>query len=292
MKGIILAGGLGTRLYPITKSISKQLLPIYDKPMIYYPLSVLMLTGLQEIMIISTERDIPAYRQLLSDGSQLGMRFVYKVQDKPRGLAESFILGKEFIGNDSVCLVLGDNIFFGRGFSEKLQNAAGLEQGAVIFGYHLQNPKEFGVVEFDTNGNVLSIEEKPEHPKSNYAIPGLYFYDNQVISISENLKPSSRGELEITDVNREYMARRQLKVELLGRGMAWLDTGTCAGLIQAATFVETVQNRQGMYIACIEEIAYRKGFINKKQALELADSMSKTEYGKYLRNIVEELNLP
>ena len=291
MKGIILAGGLGTRLYPITKSISKQLLPIYDKPMIYYPLSVLMLTGLKEIMIISTERDIPAYRELLGDGSQLGMRLVYKVQDKPRGLAEAFILGKEFIGKDSVCLVLGDNIFFGRGFSEKLENAASLEQGAVIFGYHLQNPKEFGVVEFDADGNVLSIEEKPEHPKSNYAIPGLYFYDNQVVSISENLKPSARGELEITDVNREYMARRQLKVELLGRGMAWLDTGTCAGLIQAATFVETVQNRQGMYIACIEEIAYRKGFINKKQALTLADAMSKTEYGKYLRNIVEELDL-
>lgn len=292
MKGIILAGGLGTRLYPITKSVSKQLLPIYDKPMIYYPLSVLMLTGLREIMIISTERDIPAYRELLEDGSQLGMRFEYKVQEKPRGLAEAFILGKEFIGNDGVCLVLGDNVFFGRGFSEKLQNAASLEKGAVIFGYHLQNPGEFGVVEFDTDGNVLSIEEKPEHPKSNYAIPGLYFYDNQVISISEKLKPSARGELEITDVNREYMARRQLKVELLGRGMAWLDTGTCTGLIQAATFVETVQNRQGMYIACIEEIAYRKGFINKKQALELADSMSKTEYGKYLKNTVEELDLP
>lgn len=289
MKGIILAGGLGTRLYPITKAVSKQLLPIYDKPMVYYPLSVLMLTGLREVLIISTPRDVPAYRELLGDGSQLGMRFEYMVQQAPRGLAEAFILGKEFIGGDSVCLVLGDNIFFGRGFSEKLRHAAGLSLGAVIFGYHLQNPREFGVVEFDSAGNAISIEEKPEHPKSSYAIPGLYYYDNQVVSIAESLTPSARGELEITDVNREYMRRGQLRVELLGRGMAWLDTGTCAGLIQAATFVETVQNRQGMYIACIEEIAYRQGFIGREQALALAKDMEKTEYGKYLRNIIEEL---
>ena len=290
MKGIILAGGLGTRLYPITKSISKQLLPIYDKPMIYYPLSVLMLAGIRDVLLISTPRDIPAYQELFGDGSSLGMHFEYKVQDKPRGLADAFILGKHFIGSDSVCLVLGDNIFFGHGFTGKLKSAvANTTAGATIFGYHLLNPKEFGVVEFDDDGNVISIEEKPESPKSNYAIPGLYFYDNQVISIAENLKPSPRGELEITDVNREYMRNGQLRVELLGRGMAWLDTGTCAGLIQAAIFVETVQSRQGMYIACIEEIAYRNGFINRDQALVLAHSMDKTEYGRHLINIIEEL---
>lgn len=289
MKGIILAGGLGTRLFPITKAISKQLLPIYDKPMIYYPLSTLMLAKIREVLIISTPRDIPAYKELLGDGSQLGMRFIYKVQDKPRGLADAFILGKEFIGIDSVCLVLGDNIFYGHGFTGTLENALrNTTEGATIFGYHLNNPTEFGVVEFDDKWNVISIEEKPEHTKSNYAIPGLYFYDNQVISISENLKPSPRGELEITDVNKEYMQRGQLKVELFGRGMAWLDTGTCEGLIQAASFVETVQKRQGMYIACIEEIAYKNGFINRDQVLALAHTMEKTEYGKYLYNVIEE----
>lgn len=288
MKGIILAGGLGTRLYPITKVVSKQLLPIYDKPMIYYPLSVLMLTGIREVLIISTERDLPLYEELLGDGARLGMKFEYCVQEKPRGLAEAFILGKNFIGQDSVCLILGDNVFYGAGFTEKLMQAKKLTTGALIFGYHLNNPKEFGVVEFDGAGNVLSIEEKPQNPKSNYAIPGLYFYDNQVISISENLKPSPRGELEITDVNKEYMNRHELKVELLKRGMAWLDTGTCAGLNQASLFVETVQKRQGMYIACIEEIAYRNGFIGKQKVLALADELSKTEYGVYIRSIIEE----
>lgn len=288
MKGVILAGGLGTRLYPITRVVSKQLLPIYDKPMIYYPLSVLMLAGISEILVISTERDLPLYRELLGDGSKLGLRLDYCVQEKPRGLAEAFILGKRFIGRDSVCLILGDNIFYSAGFSDILKQAVQLKTGALIFGYHLNNPREFGVVEFDAAGNVLSIEEKPQIPKSNYAIPGLYFYDNQVITIAENLQPSGRGELEITDVNKEYVRRGQLRVELLGRGTAWLDTGTCAGLIQAAIFVETIQKRQGMYIACIEEIAYRSGFIGKQQAAALADELGRTEYGAYIRSVIEE----
>jgi glucose-1-phosphate thymidylyltransferase len=288
MKGIILAGGLGTRLYPITKTISKQLLPIYDKPMIYYPLSVLMLAGISEVLVISTQRDIPMYQDLLGDGSRLGMRFEYCVQTKPRGLAEAFILGKEFIGNDSVCLILGDNVFFGTNFSARLKHAIELKSGALIYGYRVNNPRDYGVVEFDNARNVISIEEKPQNPMSNYAIPGLYFYDNQVISIAELLQPSARGELEITDINLEYMRRGMLKVELLGRGMAWLDTGTCLGLINAAIFVETIQARQGMYIACIEEIAYHNGFISRQQVLEVAQELSKTEYGAYLRNIAED----
>jgi glucose-1-phosphate thymidylyltransferase len=287
MKGIILAGGSGTRLYPVTKSVSKQILPIYDKPMIYYPLSVLMLAGVRDILIISTPRDINSFKELFRDGSKLGLNLQYAVQDEPRGLAEAFIIGEDFIEKDKVALVLGDNIFFGYGFTERLEKAVAREE-ATIFGYHVSNPKDFGVVEFDENNNVVSIEEKPQRPKSNYAVPGLYFYDNDVIEIAKNIRPSARGELEITSVNNEYLKRSKLKVELLGRGMAWLDTGTHRGLLNAANFVEAVQTRQGLYVACIEEIAYRKGYISREQLISLVKPLSKVEYGKYLLNIANE----
>lgn len=289
MKGIILAGGSGTRLYPITRSVSKQLLPIYDKPMIYYPLSVLMLAGIREILIISTERDISSFEELLGNGSDYGLSLSYKIQKEPNGLAEAFIIGEEFIGNDNVCLILGDNIFYGGYFSRSLQNAAKLEEGAVIFGYSVPNPTAFGVVEFDSDRNVVSIEEKPKEPKSDYAVPGLYFYDNSVIEIAKNIKPSDRGELEITAVNNEYLRRGKLKVELLGRGMAWLDTGTHEGLLEASNFVSIIQKRQGSYVSSIEEIAYRKGYISKEKLIELAQPMMKTEYGKYLIRVAKEV---
>lgn len=284
MRGIILAGGSGTRLYPITKSISKQALPIYDKPMIYYPLSVLMLAGITDILIISTPRDITVFQELLQDGKQLGVNIQYKVQDHPNGLAEAFIIGEEFIGDDKVALVLGDNIFHGYGFTERLQKAVEREE-ATIFGYHVSDPSSFGVVEFDKEFNVLSIEEKPKQPKSNYAVPGLYFYDNDVIEIAKNIKPSPRGELEITDINNEYLRRGKLKVELFGRGMAWLDTGTHRGLLDAANYVDAIQTRQGLYVSCIEEIAYRKGYISKEELLTLAQPLLKTDYGQYLLKI-------
>lgn len=282
MKGIILAGGSGTRLYPMTKSISKQILPIYDKPMIYYPLSVLMLAEIREVLIISTPRDLRCFEELLQDGKELGMSITYKVQEKPNGLAEAFIIGEEFIGKDSVALVLGDNIFFGQAFSPILKEAAKLKKGAEIFGYLVKDPRAYGVVEFDKNRNVISIEEKPENPKSKYAVPGLYFYDNSVIEKAKSIKPSKRGELEITDLNRLYLEEKSLKVNLLGRGFAWLDTGTHKNLLQASNFIETIQERQGNYIACIEEIAYRNGWITKEELIKLAEPLLKTDYGKYL----------
>ena len=287
MKGIILAGGSGTRLYPITQSVSKQALPIYDKPMIYYPMSVLMLAGIKDILIISTPRDLPMFKELFGNGNHLGLNIEYAVQEQPNGLAEAFIIGEDFIGDDKVALVLGDNIFYGYGFSERLQNAVEREE-ATIFGYHVVDPQAFGVVEFDKDFNVLSIEEKPEVPKSNYAVPGLYFYDNDVVEIAKNVETSERGELEITAVNNEYLRRGKLKVELFGRGMAWLDTGTHKGLLEASNYVEAVQTRQGLYIACLEEIAYRKGYIDKEQLLDLAKPLMKTEYGRYLVKIADE----
>ena len=287
MKGIILAGGSGTRLYPITQSVSKQALPIYDKPMIYYPMSVLMLAGIKDILIISTPRDLPMFKELFGNGNHLGLNIEYAVQEQPNGLAEAFIIGEDFIGDDKVALVLGDNIFYGYGFSERLQNAVEREE-ATIFGYHVVDPQAFGVVEFDKDFNVLSIEEKPEVPKSNYAVPGLYFYDNDVVEIAKNVEPSERGELEITAVNNEYLKRGKLKVELFGRGMAWLDTGTHKGLLEASNYVEAVQTRQGLYIACLEEIAYRKGYIDKEQLLDLSKPLMKTEYGRYLVKIADE----
>lgn len=288
MKGIILAGGCGTRLYPVTKAISKQILPVYDKPMIYYPLSVLMLAGIKEILIISTPRDIAIFKELLGDKSDLGLKLQYAVQKYPRGLAEAFIIGEEFIGKDKVALALGDNLFYGYGFPEILKKVAAREEGAIIFGYHVDNPTEFGIVEFDENNNVLSIEEKPENPKSSYAVPGLYFYDNEVVDIAKNVKPSARGELEITAVNNEYLRRGNLKVEILEKGFAWLDTGTHKSLLDAANFIETIQTRQGLCIACIEAIAYRKGFINREQLLKLAKPYMKIEYGKYLLQVADE----
>ena len=289
MKGIILAGGSGTRLYPLTKAVSKQIMPVYDKPMIYYPLSILMLAGIREVMIISTPRDLPVFEALLSDGSQLGMRFEYAVQETPRGLADAFIIGADFIGDDSVCLILGDNIFYGQSFSKLLREVATRDKGATIFGYYVRDPREYGVVEFDENCMAVSIEEKPEHPKSNYAVPGLYFYDNDVVEIAKNVKPSARGEIEITSINNEYLNRGTLHVEPLGRGFAWLDTGNHDALLDAADFVAAFQKRQGLYISCIEEIAYKRGFITKEQLLELAEPLMKTAYGKYLTEVANGL---
>lgn len=289
MKGIILAGGSGTRLYPLTKAVSKQIMPVYDKPMIYYPLSTLMLAGIREVLIISTPRDLPVFRELFGTGEELGMRFEYKVQESPRGLADAFIIGEEFIGDDSVALVLGDNIFYGQSFSKVLKNAASRESGATIFGYYVRDPREYGVVEFDENGKALSIEEKPENPKSNYAVPGLYFYDNDVVEIAKNVQPSARGEIEITSINNEYLNRGSLQVETLGRGFAWLDTGNHDMLLDAADFVCAFQKRQGLYISCIEEIAFKKGFIDKEQLIKLAQPLLKTDYGKYIMEVAEGL---
>ena len=287
MKGIILAGGKGTRLYPLTKVVSKQLLPIYDKPLIYYPLSMLLLASIREILIISTPHDLPMYKELLGDGSRIGVKFTYKVQETPRGLADAFILGEEFIGNDSVCLILGDNVFYGPDMTRVLKSAMENKTGATIFGYPVQNPKAFGVVEFDKDNNVVSIEEKPEHPKSNYAVPGLYFYDNRVVNIAKNVQPSARGEIEITAVNNEYLRMGELKVTLFKRGVAWLDTGTPEGMLKAAEFVETVQDRQGFYVSCIEEIAWRRGFITTEQLKALGDELKTTDYGQYLISLAK-----
>jgi glucose-1-phosphate thymidylyltransferase len=289
MKGIILAGGSGTRLYPLTKAISKQIMPVYDKPMIYYPLSTLMLAGIREILIISTPRDIKVFEELFGTGEQLGLTMSYAVQEYPRGLADAFIIGADFIGDDSVALVLGDNIFYGQSFSKILNEVAKRESGATIFGYYVRDPREYGVVEFDENGKALSIEEKPENPKSNYAVPGLYFYDNDVVDIAKNVKPSARGEIEITSINNEYLRRGTLRVETLGRGFAWLDTGNHDSLLDAADFVAAFQKRQGLYISCIEEIAYKKGFITKEQLLQLASDLAKTDYGKYLFEVANGL---
>lgn len=288
MKGIILAGGKGTRLYPMTLATSKQLLPIYDKPMIYYPLSVLLLAGIKDVLIISTPEDLPSYEKLLGDGSSYGIKLSYKVQEKPRGLADAFILGEEFIGKNKVCLILGDNVFYGGGITLALEEAKNQKEGATIFGYPVMNPTAFGVVEFDNDGNVLSIEEKPEHPKSNYAVPGLYFYDNDVVEIAKNVKPSARGEIEITSINNEYLKRKKLKVSLLGRGMAWLDTGTPKNMQRASSFVEAVQSQQGFYVACLEEIAYREGFITLDELKARGEALKMSEYGKYILSIVEE----
>lgn len=292
MKGIILAGGSGTRLYPLTKAVSKQIMPVYDKPMIYYPLSTLMLAGIREVLIISTPRDLPVFKELLGDGEQLGMKFSYAVQEQPRGLADAFIIGADFIGKDSVALVLGDNIFYGQSFSAVLRRTAETierEKGATIFGYYVRDPREYGVVEFDAEGKVLSIEEKPEKPKSNYAVPGLYFYDNDVVEIAAHVKPSQRGEIEITSINNEYLRRGTLRVETMGRGFAWLDTGNHDALLDAADFVAAFQKRQGLYISCIEEIAYKRGFIDKEQLLKLAEPLIKTDYGKYLVEVANGL---
>ena len=292
MKGIILAGGSGTRLYPLTKAISKQIMPVYDKPMIYYPLSTLMLAGIREVLIISTPRDLPVFKDFFGSGEQLGMQFSYAVQEQPRGLADAFIIGADFIGDDSVALVLGDNIFYGQSFSRVLRNVSERvqkEKGATIFGYYVRDPREYGVVEFDENGKALSIEEKPDQPKSNYAVPGLYFYDNDVVEIAAHVKPSARGEIEITSINNEYLSRGTLQVETLGRGFAWLDTGNHDSLLDAADFVAAFQKRQGLYISCIEEIAYKRGFIDKEQLLALAQPLMKTNYGKYLVEVANGL---
>lgn len=290
MKGIVLAGGKGTRLYPMTKVVSKQLLPLYDKPMIYYPLSVLLLASIKEIMIISTPHDLPKYKELLGDGSWLGVKFSYAVQDEPKGLAQAFLIAEEFIGNDSVCLILGDNVFYGDRLTTILQNAISMQNnnGAVIFGYPVKDPSDFGVVEFDNNGNVVSIEEKPSMPKSNYAVPGLYIYDSKVVDISKRIKPSQRGELEITSVNNEYLEKGKLKVQLLGRGMAWLDTGTPHGMLKASEYIEMLQSRQGFYIACLEEIAWRRNLIDNKMLREEGEKLKMTEYGQYLLSLLEE----